>query len=264
MYGAGPTPNMGGSLDGKAAIITGAGSGVGRAMANLFAENGSAILVVDVIQDRVDQVVKEVRAKTAAKVEGMTVDLSLRGSPESMVDQGAKALGKVDVLCNNAGIMDGVRPVADTPDDVWESVLNINVGAPFRASRRAIPLMLKAGGGVIINTASVAGFFGGVAGAAYTTSKHALIGLTRSIAAQYGTMGIRCNAMVLGAVNTNIGVGSAAPDPKGMEHLMKAMATLPRTGEPREIAELALFLASSKSSLMNGSCVVIDGGWSLL
>ena len=253
-----------GILDGKVATITGAGSGVGRAMASLFAENGAAVLVVDVVSERVDQVVKEARSKATAKVEGMTVDLSLREGPGQMVDQAEKAVGRLDILCNNAGIMDGVRPVVDSPDGVWELVMDINVNAPFRASRRAIPLMQKGGGGTIIYTASVAGLFGGVAGAAYTTSKHALIGLTRSIAAHYGAAGIRCNAMVLGAVNTNIGVGSAAPDPKGMEHLMKAMATLPRTGEPAEIAELALFLASSRSSLMNGACVVIDGGWTLL
>ena len=254
---------MSGLLDGKVAVITGAGSGVGRAMANLFAENGAAILVVDVISERVDQVVKESRGKTRTRVEGMVIDLSLKESADKMVDYAAKTFGKVDILCNNAGIMDGVRPAADTPDDVWEKVLNINLNAPFRASRRAIPLMLKNGGGVIINTASVAGFFGGAAGAAYTTSKHALIGLTRSIAAHYGKEGIRCNAMVLGAVNTNIGVGGA-PNQRGMDHLTKAMATLPRMGEPREIAELALFLASGKSSYVNGSCVTIDGGWTLL
>lgn len=254
---------MAGLLDGKVAVITGAGSGVGRAMANLFAENGAAVLVVDVIQDRVDQVVKEARGKTKAKVEGMTVDLSLKEGADKMVEYAEETFGRVDVLCNNAGIMDGVRPVADTPDDVWEKVLSVNLDAPFRSSRRVIPLMLKNGGGVIINTASIAGLFGGAAGAAYTVSKHGLIGLTRSVAAHYGAKGIRCNAMVLGAVNTNIGVGGA-PNPQGMEHLTKTMATLPRMGEPGEIAELALFLASSKSSLVNGSCIVIDGGWTVL
>ena len=251
---------MTGLLDAKVAIITGAGSGVGRAMANLFAENGASVLVVDVVPDRVDQVVKEAKGK----VEGMTIDLSLKENPDKMVDFAEKTFGKVDILCNNAGIMDGVHPVADTPDEVWEKVLGINLDAPFRSARRAIPLMLKGGGGVIVNTASIAGLFGGAAGAAYTVSKHGLIGLTRSIAAHYGTKGIRCNAMVLGAVNTNIGVGGAAPDPNGMAVLQKAMATLPRVGEPGEIAELALFLASNKSSLLNGSCVVIDGGWTVV
>ena len=138
------------------------------------------------------------------------MDLSVGSEVDRMVDETLKSSGRVDILHNNAGIMDGVRPVADTTDEVWEKVMAINVNAPFRASRRVIPSMLKQGGGVIINTASVAGLFGGIAGAAYTVSKHALIGLTRNTAAFYGTKGIRCNAMVLGAVNTNIGVGRAA------------------------------------------------------
>ena len=250
-------------LEGKVAVLTGAGSGVGRAMANLFAENGAAILVVDVVPERVDQVVKEARGKTNARVEGMVVDLSQKESADRMVDYAAKTFGRVDILCNNAGIMDEVRPVADTTDAMRDRVMNISLNAPFRASRRVIPSMLKNGGGAIVNTASVAGLFGGVAGAAYTASKHALIGLTRSIAAHYGKDGVRCNAMVLGAVNTAIGVGGT-PDPRGMEHLTKAMAALPRVGQPGEIAELALFLASDRASMVNGACVVIDAGWTVL
>lgn len=181
-----------------------------------------------------------------------------------MIDEALESYGRVDILCNNAGIMDGARPVADTPDEVWDKVMNVNVNAPFRASRRVIPAMLSQGGGVILNTASVAGLFGGMAGAAYTVSKHALIGLTRSIAAHYGTRGIRSNAMVLGAVQTNIGMGSAQPDPIGAEHLNKVASIMPRIADPKEIAELALFLASDRSSYVNGSCVVIDGGWTVL
>ncbi len=249
-------------MEGKIALITGAGSGVGRATANLFAKNGCAVLVVDLIPDRVNQVVAEIKA-AGGKATGMAMDLSLRAEVDRMVDEALKTLGRVDILCNNAGIMDGVRPVAETTDDVWEKVLSINLNAPFWASRRVIPSMLKVGAGVIINTSSVAGLFGGVAGAAYTVSKHGLIGLTRNIAAFYGTKGIRCNAMVLGAVNTNIGVGSGQPSASGMEQLGKVAAMIPRMAEPAEIAELALFLASAKSSYMNGSCVVIDGGWTV-
>jgi len=248
------------ALEGKIALITGSGSGVGRATANLFASNGSAVVVVDLLPDRVNQVVAEVKA-SGGKATGMAMDLSLKAEVERMVDETLKQLGRVDILCNNAGIMDGVRPVADTTDDVWDKVMGVNLNAPFWASRRVIPSMLKQGGGVIINTSSVAGFFGGIAGAAYTVSKHGLIGLTRNIAAFYGTKGIRCNAMVLGAVNTNIGLGSGQPNALGMEQLNKVAAMIPRMAEPSEIAELALFLASARSSYVNGSCIVIDGGW---
>jgi len=249
-------------LEGKIALVTGAGSGVGRATANLFAKNGSAVIVVDLLRDRVDQVVAEIKA-AGGKASGMVIDLSVRTEVDRMVDDALKSSGRLDILHNNAGIMDSVRPVADTPDEVWEKVMDINLNAPFRASRRVIPSMLKQGGGVIINTSSVAGLFGGVAGAAYTVSKHGLIGLTQSIAAFYGTKGIRCNAMVLGGVNTNIGLGSGQPSPLGMEQLGKVAAMIPRMAEPSEIAELALFLASAKSSYVNGSCIVIDGGWTV-
>jgi len=249
-------------LEGKTALITGAGSGVGRAMANLFAKNGCAVVVVDLLPDRVSQVVAEIKV-AGGKATGMAMDLSGKAEVDRMVDETLKSSGRVDILCNNAGIMDGVTPVADTTDEVWERVMNVNLNAPFRASRRVIPSMLKQGGGVIINTASVAGLFGGIAGAAYTVSKHALIGLTQNIAAFYGPKGIRCNAMALGGVNTNIGLGGGQPNQLGLEHLNKVASMIPRMAEPTEIAELALFLASARSGYMNGSCVVIDGGWTV-
>lgn len=247
-------------LKGKVAVITGAGSGVGKAMATLFARKGAKVMVVDVVPDRVQQVVSDLKS-LGSEVKGEVMDLSIKSQPERMIDAALQAFTRVDILCNNAGIMDGVRPVADTTDEVWEKVMNVNLNAPFRASRRAIPFMVKQGGGVILNTASVAGLFGGIAGAAYTTSKHALIGLTQNIAAQYGPKGIRCNCMALGGVNTNIGMGEAQPNAEGSQLLYKVAALIPRMAEPAEIAELALFLVSNKSSYVNGSCIVIDGGW---
>ncbi len=246
-------------LDGKVAVITGAGSGVGRAMANLFATQGSQVTVVDVVSSRVDEVVREI-SRTGRPATGMVRDLSKRSEPESMIDEVVKKQDRIDILCNNAGIMDAARLVAETGDELWDRVIDTNLGAPFRASRQAIPVMIEHGGGVILNTGSVAGLFGGRAGAAYTVSKHGLIGLTRSIATSYWMKGIRCNAMVLGAVKTAIGLGGE-PSPLGLENLNKTMATMPRMAEPMEIAKLALFLVSDDSSFVNGSCVTIDDGW---
>jgi NAD(P)-dependent dehydrogenase (short-subunit alcohol dehydrogenase family) len=228
-------------------------------MANLFAEQGSSVTVVDVVPSRVDEVVGEISGSGRSGM-GMVRDLSVASEPEAMIDEVVKKQGRIDILCNNAGIMDAAKPVAETSDDLWERVLNINLNAAFRASRRVIPVMIAHGSGVILNTASVAGLFGGRAGAAYTVSKHGLIGLTKSIAASYGSKGIRCNAMVLGAVKTAIGLGGE-PSAVGLENLNKTMTTMPRMAEPMEIARLALFLVSDESSFVNGSCVTIDGGW---
>jgi len=247
-------------LEGKIALITGAGSGVGKAMAELFSENGAKVLIVDVVEQRV----KEVVAEIGGSATGMVKDLSKQDQVESMVDEAYQSMGKLDILCNNAGIMDGVTPVADTSDELWQRVLNINLNAPFWASRRAIPRMLKDGHGAILNTASVASFFAGKSGAPYTVSKHALVGLTKSIAVFYGDKGIRSNAMVLGAVNTAIGFGSSNPNPMGVELMKKSMASLPKVADPMEIARLGLFLVSEDSSFVNGSCVVIDAGWSIV
>ena len=250
------------STHGRVAVITGAGSGVGRAMAKLFAADGFVVVAVDVVSDRVKQVVEEIGGR--GKHVGMIRNLSVESEVEGMVDEALRSFGRVDVLCNNAGIMDAVKPVAETPNELWERVLNINLNAPFWASRRVIPGMLERGSGVILNTASVAGISGGKAGAAYTVSKHGLIGLTRSVAASYGTRGIRCNAMVLGAVQTAIGLGGGEPSSLGLEVLKKASASIPRLADPAEIAKLALFLASDASSYINGACVVIDAGWSII
>ena len=247
-----------GKLEGKVSLITGAGSGVGKAMAKLFAANGSKVIAVDVIPERVNQVVSEIGDEKAI---GMVHDLSKQSEVEIMVNDALTSQARIDILCNNAGIMDGMMPIAELSDALWQRVLNINLNAPFWAIRKVIPDMVERGSGVIINTASIAGFFGGKSGTAYAVSKHALIGLTKSTAVYYGNKGIRCNAMVLGAVETAIGLGSETPNPIGLEVLKKGMAALPRVANPSEIANLALFLASDDSSYVNGSSIVIDGGW---
>lgn len=249
------------ALEGKVAVVTGAGSGVGKAMAELFAKHGSRVVIVDVVASRVSQVVSEITS--SPKAVGIVRDLSVKSEVEAMVDEVVKSQGRVDILCNNAGIMDSAKQVAETSDELWHRVLDTNLNAPFWASRRVIPVMLAHGGGVILNTASVAGLYGGRAGVAYTVSKHGLIGLTRSIAASYGGKGIRCNAMVLGAVDTAIGLGSEEPSQLGFEILKKTMATMPRMADPMEIARLGLFLVSHDSSFVNGSCITIDGGWTV-
>lgn len=180
-----------------------------------------------------------------------------------MIDTVVKTYGRLDILVNNAGIMDRALPVADCSDDVWNRVMAVNVNGPFYACRKAVPIMVQQGGGTIINTASVGGIRGGVAGVAYTAAKHAVIGITRNVAASYADKGIRCNAICPGAVATAIGIGGE-PHPEGIAKLMKVAALSPRTAEAHEIATVALFLAGDDASFVNGAVLVADGGWSAI
>lgn len=249
-------------LDHKVAVITGAGSGVGEEMARLFSSEGASVVVVDVVKDRVEKTVSGIRARNGT-VYGMTLDLSRTEDVEKMIGDTAKIFGHIDILCNNAGIMDGFYSLEETSEDWWDKVMNINLKAPFLSSKLALPHMMNNGGGVILNTASIAGLYGGRAGVAYTASKHALIGLTKHIAAYYGDRGIRSNAMALGAVNTKIGFGAKSPSQEGMKILEKTSAAMGRPAEPAEIAKVGLFLVSKESSYINGSVLVADNGWTV-
>jgi NAD(P)-dependent dehydrogenase (short-subunit alcohol dehydrogenase family) len=172
----------------------------------------------------------------------------------------AEGLGRLDIVVNNAGIVDRFLPVGELTDAVWQRVLAVNRTGPMLLSRAALPLMLRAGRGVILNIASVAGLAGARAGAAYTVSKHGLIGLTQNIAATYGADGIRCVAIAPGAVNTGISMGGE-PNERGMAALQRTLPTSLRVGEPSELANAALFLVSEEASFVNGATLAVDGGW---
>jgi len=246
-------------LKNKTAIITGAGSGMGKAMAVLFAANGAKVLATDVREDRLAELEKEIKSK-GNTVSTLKADISNEKDANKMIETAMSVYGSVDILVNNAGILDNFMPAGETSTELWNKVMAVNINGPFFLCRAAIPEMLKKGKGVIINIASIGGFTGARAGVAYTTSKHALIGLTRNIGYVYAQKGIRCNAIAPGAVNTNIGEGMN-PNALGYEKLSLGLQTNPRTGEPMEIAEVALFLAGDNSSFINGSVVTADGGW---
>jgi NAD(P)-dependent dehydrogenase (short-subunit alcohol dehydrogenase family) len=171
--------------------------------------------------------------------------------------------GNVDILVNNAGIMDYNAGLATLTDDVWERVLKVNLYSVMYASRRALKYMLERGNGLIINISSVGGFAGGVAGAAYVASKHAVIGLTKNTAWIYGPKGIRCNAICPGAVKTNImaSIDQSKLDPEGSERLQLTYSLIPRVLEPEEVARAALFLASVEGQAINGQIITVDAGW---
>ncbi len=228
-------------------------------MAKLFAAEGAKVVAVDVVPARLDEVKEEVRA-AGGVVTTVVANVAQAREIEGAIDVACDTYGRLDVLVNNAGIMDRALPVAECPDDVWDRVLAVNINGPFYACRKAVPIMIQQGGGTIINIASVGGLRGGVAGVAYTVAKHGVLGLTKNIAAFYADKGIRCNAICPGAVATAIGLGGE-PHPEGLAKLQRVAALSPKLGQPDEIAAVALFLASEDARFINGAAVVADGGW---
>lgn len=248
-----------GKLTGKTAVITGAASGMGKAIAQLFAQEGANTILADLKQNEIDEVVDGI-TKSGGVAIGAVCDVANEKDIQRIVELAQEKFRTVDVLVNNAGVMDDFIPVDQVSNDLWSRVMSINLNGPFYACRLVVPIMLKQGSGSIINISSVGGLYGSRAGAAYSTSKHALIGLTKNIGFMYAKQGIRCNAIAPGGVNTNIGK-NMKPNPFGYERCTSGAGSMPRMGEATEIASTALFLASADSSFVNGSVVTADGGW---
>lgn len=249
-------------LEQQVALVTGAASGIGRALVQQFIKEGAAVVAVDVVEASLHALVEELRAQ-GAKITASVANVALDTDVASMLATATSTYGRLDILCNNAGIMDLMTPAADVPLDLWDQVMAVNLYGPFLACRRAIPLFLEQGGGSIVNTASEAGLRGGAAGTAYTVSKHGVVGLTRSIAFHYGERGIRCNAVCPGGVATAIGIGRGTPHEAGLARVMPfVQASAPaRIATPEEIAAAITFLASKEAGNINGVILPVDGGW---
>ncbi len=249
-------------LAGKVAIVTGAGSGMGKAISQLFAKEGAKVVLADINAqgiEEVKQAIEQAGGQAAAKVTNVVKQEDVDG----VIDFATQTFGQLDILVNNAGIMDNFTPVGNLTDAEYERVMAINLTGPVKLCWAAIQVMEKQEtGGVIINNASVGGLFGTRGGAAYTMAKHALVGLTKNIAGTYGRFGkVRANAIAPGGVATNIQTTITAPDPLGMQALQATGET--PIGQPGQIANLALFLASDEASFINGDIVKADGGWTV-
>lgn len=249
-------------LAGKTAVITGAGSGIGKAIAQLFAAEGCNIVAADINQQRLDTLETEMNG-TGGKLTTILTDMAVEEDIERMVAAAVSTYGTLDILINNAGIMDHFAPVTDLDNAMWEKVMNINVTGPMKAMRSALRLFLAKGNGCIVNIASIGGLCGARAGAAYTASKHALIGLTKNTGFIYAKTGIRCNAIAPGAVATSIGdtIDMSKITPLINDRIMSGLVLNAKTGEPADIAKAALFLASDDAAYVNGSVLTADGGW---
>ncbi|WP_028548448.1 SDR family oxidoreductase [Paenibacillus sp. UNC451MF] len=247
-------------LSGKVAIITGAASGMGKAIAELFAAEGAKVVVSDLRVEAAQTVVTEIESKGGTGI-AIAANVAKEEDVQQLVDTTVKQFGILDILVNNAGIMDNFVPAAELTDELWERIFAINTTGPMRTTRKVLPIFMEKKKGVIVNIASAGGLQGSRAGAAYTASKHAVVGFTKNVGFQYATLGIRCNAIAPGGVNTNIGTTINSPNPFGMERAMAGMNLNPRSGDPEEIAKVALFLASDDSSFVNGTVVAADAGW---
>lgn len=247
-------------LKNKVAIITGAASGMGKAIAIRYAKEGAKVILSDINKEALDEVVDKINSDGGTAM-GVVADMAKKEDIENLANITTDTYKTIDILVNNAGIMDNFVPIGELTDELWNRVMDVNITGPIRLIRACIPIFLKNKYGIIINNASIGGLRGSRAGTAYTASKHALIGITKNIGFQYSSLGIRCNAIAPGAVNTNIGATINNPDKFGSERAMSGSSNNPRTGEADEIAGVALFLASDDSSFVNGAVIIADGGW---
>jgi NAD(P)-dependent dehydrogenase (short-subunit alcohol dehydrogenase family) len=248
-----------GRLDGKVALITGAGSGIGRATAGLFAREGARVVVADVVDDAGLAVVSEIEGEGGQAV-FVHADVSDGGDAEAMIRTAVGTFGGLHVLMNNAGVFHPAdESVTTTDEDIWDRVMAINLKGVFLGCKYGIPAMLASGGGSIVNIASFVALMGAAAPQiAYTASKGGVLSMTREIAVEFARRNIRANALCPGPIETPLLAGLLA-DPARRERRLVHIP-IGRFGQAQEIASAALFLASDDSSLITGTTFVVDGG----
>lgn len=244
-----------GRLEGKVAVVTGAGSGMGRAMVKLFCEQGARVVAADVSGAQ-DGLAAEIGEACVA----IHADVSKSADVRAMLNLAVEQFDRLDVLCNNAGIQGPIADTADYDEDAFDQVIAVNLRGVFLGMKYAIPAMLANGGGSIVNTSSMAALVAFTGLPAYTASKGGVAMLTKLTAAEYAARGVRVNAILPGAIDTGMTRGM----PKAYIDGAVAATLMGRIGQPVEIANLALFLASDESSFMTGTLIPVDGGYTLV
>ncbi len=248
-----------GNFSDRVAIVTGGGSGIGRAVCTQLASEGAHVVVADLREDRTREVVAEILA-AGGSASAAVGDLSDPSVVTRVVDETVANQHRIDVLVANAGIMDDMSGPEEVSDEMWERVIRVNLTAPFLLTRAVAPHMLARASGSIVYTASEAGMRGSAAGTAYTVSKHALIGLMRSGAVLYRNRGVRVNAVAPGGTKTNLEVNLNVQS-EGLKAIGAYSGNVGRIAEASEVAAAIVFLASDAASNVSGALLASDGGW---
>jgi NAD(P)-dependent dehydrogenase (short-subunit alcohol dehydrogenase family) len=244
---------------GRRAIVTGAGSGIGRATALRLAREGADVIGCDVDAEGLQRTEQELRIWDV-KIEIVTCDITSQTDVDVMVATTLRD-DRIDILANVAGILDSFEPVGDVTDEAWDRSLAVNLTGPMRLCRAIVPIMQRQGGGAVVNVASIGGLNGGTAGVAYTAAKHGVVGLTQSVAYLYGPAGVRCNAVCPGGVDTPLSRASQPRSEWAFARLRKSMARSTRLADPDEIAALISWLSSDEAVNVNGAVITADAGW---
>lgn len=241
-------------LDGKVAVVTGAGGGIGREIVRRFVAEGAVVVAADLSEEMTATLGEEVGPAGRS----VTLDVSEPASVAAVMDQALALQGHIDILINGAGVR-SIGTVASHTDAEWAATIAVNLTGPFLCSRAVLPAMIERRGGSIVNIASTAGVIAPSTRAAYSVSKAGLIGLTKSLAQDFGQYGIRANALAPGVIETPM-TASYFDDERTVE-MISLHTALARWGQPREVADAAVFLGSDRSAYITGDVLAVDGGW---
>ena len=246
-------------FEGKCVVVTGASSGMGRKIALDFAKEGATVIAVARRLERLEEIAKEAEG-FAGKILPYQGDISLEEVNNGMIDYAVKECGKLDVLVNNAGIMDEFTPIGELTDELFNKVMAVNLNGPIYAMRKAVQVMLEQETkGNIVNIASIGGVCGARAGVAYTASKHAIVGATKNTAYMYAGK-IRCNVVCPGGVETEVMNSQTNISQFGVGRIMAGLDTSIPAGKVEDISTAVLYIASDDAEFMTGAEIVIDGG----
>lgn len=239
-------------LDGKVAVVTGAASGIGRSIAQMYAREGARVVVSDIDEAGTAETVRRIR-DAGGEAAAVRTDVSRPDECEALVARTLELYGRLDCACNNAGISGEQAAIADISIEGWNRVIAVNLSSVFYSMKYEIPAMLAAGGGAIVNMSSVLGAVGMAGAAGYVTAKHGMLGLTQNAALEYAAQGIRVNAVGPAFIST--------PLIAGLEDAVLPLHPIGRLGIPAEVAELVVFLSSARASFIAGAYYPVDGGY---